>query len=738
MQGSLEPAANLSAVPHYALRLVRRRVRAKAASFATAIAVSLFFPLGRPYASAQAQTQPKDITQIQHIIFLIRENRSFDNMFGTFPGADGATTAPISTGQVIPLQHAEDQYPRDPDHGPKSARVAMDNGKMDAFDLVINGNRNGDYLSLSQQVESDIPNYFAYARYFALGDHMFSSIPSDSYPAHLFTIAAQSFQAIDVPRGPNPGGDAWGCDAPPTWSAESETSKGIFFSVYPCYSNATTMADLLDQAGISWRSYAPTAPEKGYGFNIYDAIKQIREGPEWQTNVLPYTQFASDALAGNLPAVTWLVSGQEKTDHPPHSLCYGENWVVDQLNALMQGPDWGTSVVFIVWDDFGGLYDHVPPPKVGDIYGLGPRSPLLVISPYAKSGLISSEVFEFSSVLKFIETRFNLPSLTKRDANSKNMLDMFDFNQSPLPPLILNTRTCPLIAANSFFGNVSRGDTLTNQLNLFNNRSTDLSISNIQASGDYSTTNNCGSSVPSMAECQVNVVFKPKAVGSRLGQLTITDNDPSSPQVIQLAGTGSNILLNPPIFDYGTVAFGRPRHQVFTVKNIGATAVQISSITTNRDFSQTNNCPQSLAAGHSCKVNVAFSPLDGGYRAGVLTIVDSDPGSPHTIYYRGNGAALLYNPGQLTFAPEPVGQTSSPQTVTLTAYGSSPVLFGNIFATGDFAETNNCPSSLSPGSQCQVSVTFTPTKKGQRTGSATIDDSDRNAPDSVHLSGTGQ
>jgi hypothetical protein len=135
---------------------------------------------------------------------------------------------------------------------------------------------------------------------------------------------------------------------------------------------------------------------------------------------------------------------------------------------------------------------------------------------------------------------------------------------------------------------------------------------------------------------------------------------------------------------------------------------------------------------------VAFSPLEGGYRAGVLTIVDSDPGSPHTIYYRGYGAGLIYHPGSLTFAPGPVGETSLPQVVTLTAYGTSPVSFGKIFANGDFAQTNNCPSSLASGAKCQVSVTFTPTKTGPRTGSVTFDDSDLNSPNSAVLHGTGQ
>jgi hypothetical protein len=135
---------------------------------------------------------------------------------------------------------------------------------------------------------------------------------------------------------------------------------------------------------------------------------------------------------------------------------------------------------------------------------------------------------------------------------------------------------------------------------------------------------------------------------------------------------------------------------------------------------------------------VAFSPLDGGYRAGVLTIVDNDPGSPHSIYYQGFGSSMMYSPGTLSFGTVPVGQTSAPQVVTLTAYGSTAVVFGKIFSNGDFAETNNCPSSLAPGSQCQVSVTFTPKKTGPRTGSVTFDDSDLNSPNSAVLSGTGQ
>ncbi len=112
------------------------------------------------------------------------------------------------------------------------------------------------------------------------------------------------------------------------------------------------------------------------------------------------------------------------------------------LNAIMQGPEWNSTAVFLTWDDFGGLYDHVPPPQV-DRFGLGPRVPLLIISPFAKPGYISHTVYEQSSVLKFVERRYHLDPLTSRDRDASDMLGSFDFRQPPLPPLILTSRSCP-------------------------------------------------------------------------------------------------------------------------------------------------------------------------------------------------------------------------------------------------------------------------------------------------------
>jgi phospholipase C len=140
--------------------------------------------------------------------------------------------------------------------------------------------------------------------------------------------------------------------------------------------------------------------------------------------------------------VSWLLPPGEYSEHPPGSMCEGENWTASVLNAVMQGPDWNSTAVFVTWDDFGGFYDHVAPPQV-DQFGLGPRVPLLIISPYAKAGYVSHTVYEHTSVLKFIETRYGLKALTSRDAAANNMLDSFNFAQAPQAPLLLQPRTCP-------------------------------------------------------------------------------------------------------------------------------------------------------------------------------------------------------------------------------------------------------------------------------------------------------
>lgn len=398
-------------------------------------AITFCFGLASLLNVVAAEGQPS--ISIKHIVIVVKENRSFDTYFGKFPGADGATQGETSTGQTVSLGHTPDKTPYDIGHGWKDAHTAMNGGKMNQFDLVWKGNVQGYMLGYTQMGQSDIPNYWAYAQHFVLADHMFSSLAGPSFPNHLFTVGAQSAGVIGNPNTSR----GWGCDSPDTARVEVMDSSGVVTSQYPCF-EFQTLGDILDSAGISWRYYSPRPGASGYVWNAMNAVRHIRRGPLWQTNVVPDTQFVQDARAGQLPAVSWIVTGGGHSEHPPSSTCAGENWTVKQVNAVMEGPDWSSTVIFVTWDDFGGFYDHVAPPTL-DQFGLGPRVPLLIISPWAKRGVVIHKQYEFSSLLRFVEYVFNLPSLTTRDAEASNMLSSFNFTQEPQPPLILNQRTCP-------------------------------------------------------------------------------------------------------------------------------------------------------------------------------------------------------------------------------------------------------------------------------------------------------
>jgi phospholipase C len=420
---------------------------------------------------------------IEHIVFIIKENRSFDQYFGTFPGADGATTGvcgtcgPGGTSETLKLGQTPDQTCAnnicyDPGHQWPDAHAAVDGGKMDGFNLEVNGTAvmpDGSYLPYTQMTEANIPNYWSYAQHFTLADHMFSSLEGPSMPNHLFTVAASAtgkftqsggtFSVIDVPvDSSNRNNHAWGCDSDDTTTVDVMDEEGKITgeaggpaAQFPCLDpTAQTIVDYLQSANITWRYYAPggstvssavNAPN-GYQWNALDAVNHIRNGSLWTPSyIAPDTQFVADAASGNLAAVSWLVTGDD-SEHPAFSTCAGENWTVQQINAVMNGPDWATTAIFLTWDDYGGFYDHVPPPGI-DQLGLGPRVPLIIISPYAKPGYISKTQYEFSSFLTFVEKRFGLSPLTSRDANANDMEDSFDFTQSALAPVPLKTRTCP-------------------------------------------------------------------------------------------------------------------------------------------------------------------------------------------------------------------------------------------------------------------------------------------------------
>jgi phospholipase C len=691
---------------------------------------------------AAAFAQDASLNNIQHIVFIIKENRSFDNYFGTFPGVDGATTGKISTGEVIPLGHTPDRTPHDLCHSYYCATQSIDGGNMDRFDMVYQGNVDGTMLPYTQLSQSDIPNYFALAQQFVIADRMFSSLEGASFPNHLYTIAGESGGVVQNPEDPlnpkNTGILTWGCDSDSVTTVMILDDEGDVSTKYPCF-DMPTLGDRLEAAGISWRSYAPGPGQPGYMFSTYDAIDHIRNTPLWAQHVVSDTQFATDALNGNLPAVSWVVTGNG-SEHPNASSCFGENWTVTQLNAIMQGPEWASTAVFITWDDFGGFYDHVPPPSV-DQYGLGPRVPLLIISPYAKSGYISHTQYEFSSVLRLIEERFNLQALSTRDAGANDMLDSFDFNQSPQKPFVLQTRSCPVMATNSlYFGSQPLETTSTSRAVTFSNMAaTAVQLSSCQVTGDFALVNSCtGRSVPAGVDSPVELTFKPTQVGTRTGTLTVNSVS-TGPQVVNLTGVGSSVKINPTSLGFNKQIMGTTSDpQVVTLTNNGSSPLAVSAPLIVGDFSETTNCASAPIPAHgSCTINVTYSPTLSGLRYGALNLTFADPASPFNVDLTGSATGVSISATSLTFGSQYVDTKSAAQSVTLTNRSGVRLNVGQPKVTGAFTQSNNCSGGLVPGGQCTFSVSFVPASAGKATGVLQLIDSDFGSPQSIALSGTG-
>jgi phospholipase C len=198
--------------------------------------------------------------------------------------------------------------------------------------------------------------------------------------------------------------------------------------------NFETAAELLQGNGISWKYYdGKPNPRLHSLWNPLPGFKNFTPNGELMKNVVPLADFFSDIKSGRLPSVCWIVPDGPDSEHPPHDSARGMWYVIELVNAVMTSDFWKDTAIIITWDDYGGFYDHVAPPKI-DKYGYGFRVPGLVISPYARPGFIDHTQFDFTSPLKLIETRFNLPALTDRDRTANNMLSCFDFKQQPLAP----------------------------------------------------------------------------------------------------------------------------------------------------------------------------------------------------------------------------------------------------------------------------------------------------------------
>jgi phospholipase C len=191
------------------------------------------------------------------------------------------------------------------------------------------------------------------------------------------------------------------------------------------------------QRAISAQDSAETQAARVYSYmNPLLGFPAVRNDPSQTDRVVATDQFYLDAAAGKLPQVCWLVPSDAVSEHPPANITHGMAYVTGAVNAVMRSPDWQHSAIFITWDEWGGFYDHVSPPRV-DAYGLGLRVPGLIISPYAKRGFIDHKPSSTGSWLRIVEERYHLPSLTARDSKAYDMIDAFDFSQSPRPPVLL-------------------------------------------------------------------------------------------------------------------------------------------------------------------------------------------------------------------------------------------------------------------------------------------------------------
>jgi phospholipase C len=354
---------------------------------------------------------------IQHVVIIIQENRTFDDLFQGYPGANTVPAGLDHDGNIVQLQPVSLAAPYDILHGLGSFKRAYDGGRLDGFDLEhVHDRPSGDLFPQFGYVPAgEVGPYLALAHQYVLADDTFSSQLDGSFTAHQYLIAAQAMHAVNYPQA------SWGCPAGTVDTLLPDRKGGprepaCFGTTAP--SSYPTLGDELDAAGLSWRFYAPSIGSSGGIWSGYRAVKHIYGGTDWNDDVIsPQTQILTDAPNGTLAAVTWVVPDVHDSDHANSKSATGPQWVASVVNAIGESPFWNSSVIFVIWDDWGGWYDHVPPPQL-DYDGLGFRVPLLCISPYAKQNYVSHVQLESASILRFVEDNFGLRQLAAADARA--------------------------------------------------------------------------------------------------------------------------------------------------------------------------------------------------------------------------------------------------------------------------------------------------------------------------------
>ncbi len=443
-----------------------------------------------PSSRAAVPVVPAAIHKIKHVVVLMQENRSFDEYFGTYPGADGL---PMSGGRpaacvrdtgnhtcIRPYPDHNDVNSGGP-HAAPSARSDVDGGQMDGFvDTAERAQQNCEQFAaptcaglptkgnqtdvMGYHTESDIPNYWTYAHDFVLQDHMFEPDASWSLPAHLFEVSEWSANCTahrasscvnSISPKPSPP------DKSPLHPPVDDPNSPIYAW--------TDLTYLLHQHHVSWGYYVSGGTEPDCR-NDDIACKKVEQSartpgiwnplPYFDTvredhqanNIRPTSAFLTSAKQGTLPSVSWVVPSGAVSEHPPSTVSAGQTYITTLVNALMRGPDWDSTAIFLAWDDWGGFYDHVAPPHV-DQNGYGLRVPAIVISPYAKQGLVDHQTLSFDAYTKFIEDDFlggeridpktdgrpdPRPDVRENEPILGDLLHDFDFTRAPRPPVILS------------------------------------------------------------------------------------------------------------------------------------------------------------------------------------------------------------------------------------------------------------------------------------------------------------
>jgi phospholipase C len=389
-------------------------------------------------ASAQLEFARGPGRYIKHIVIAVQENRSFDNVFDGFPGADSQAYGYMSDGTKQTLEPIPFEV-RDMDHGFSAGVMDWDNGKMDRFDLnpTSAGHTIGSF-AYSHLERSAVKPYWEIAKRYVLADHMFPTMFGPSFTAHLTLIAGTADLNPSESEADFPTQSPWGCDAPSSTTTSTVNTNRVVSSggPMPCFTQFRTLANTLDAAGASWKYYAPAigSDDSGELWSAFDAISSVRYGADWSHVVSPPTQILTDAAKGKLANVSWVVPDFDWSDHPYAGTPYGPSWIASIINAIGKSPQWRSTAIVVVWDDWGGFYDNVPPPQK-DFRGLGIRVGCLIVSPYVRPH-VSHTVYEFGSILKFVEETFGLARLGSRsagytDRRAHSIADSFDFKQQP-------------------------------------------------------------------------------------------------------------------------------------------------------------------------------------------------------------------------------------------------------------------------------------------------------------------